>query len=214
MDSSITTLGLRSIIGAHPRFYWNDDAIPGTEWLRTGDQERPTNIDKERIGGEDEQRRPTATETETVSEEATDDGINTEVAELPSTGDDSSGRTSKRVSNEKEGVWTAEDEADPYSSWLALPGKDNLGLSRHWHYWGGGDRMGCHGWSLCHLALRNGSLRSSSWKISRISEWGRAAGATTCSTTSPPVGTSDVNGRSETEQRREGPETVEITVSS
>src|SRR5699024_856564 len=83
--------GIR-IVGAHPRFYWHDDAIPGTEWRRTGDKGRPTNIDKGRIGGEDGQRRPTATEVETVSEEATDGGVNAEVVELPSTGDDSSGR--------------------------------------------------------------------------------------------------------------------------
>lgn len=125
-----------AIIGAHPRFYWSDDAIPGTEWLRTGDEERPTNIDKEKIGGEDEQRRPTTAETGAISEEATDGGLNTEATELPSPDENPSGRTSKRVSKEKEGVWTAEDESDPYSSWLALPGKDNLGLSRHWHYWG------------------------------------------------------------------------------
>lgn len=31
--------------------------------------------------------------------------------------------------------WTAEDETQPLSPWLALPGRNNLGLGRHWHFW-------------------------------------------------------------------------------
>jgi DMSO/TMAO reductase YedYZ molybdopterin-dependent catalytic subunit/thiosulfate reductase cytochrome b subunit len=158
-----------AIVGAHPRFYWNDDAIPGTEWLRTGDEPRSTNIAKERIGGEDGQKRPTAitNESGTVSEEATDGGVSTETTELPPAEDDSLGRTSEQVSREKDGVWTAEDEADPYSSWLALPGKDNLGLSRHWHFWGSA------GWLLTgvlYVALLFGTgqwdrLVPTSWSV-------------------------------------------------
>ncbi len=30
--------------------------------------------------------------------------------------------------------WTAEDEKQAYSPWLALPGRDNLGLGRFWHF--------------------------------------------------------------------------------
>ena len=30
--------------------------------------------------------------------------------------------------------WTAEDEKQPYTPWLALPGRDNLGLGRFWHF--------------------------------------------------------------------------------
>lgn len=32
-------------------------------------------------------------------------------------------------------LWTAEDEVRPMNSVLALPGKENLGLGRHWHFW-------------------------------------------------------------------------------
>lgn len=32
-------------------------------------------------------------------------------------------------------LWTSEDESRPLSSWIALPGQDNLGLGRHWHFW-------------------------------------------------------------------------------
>lgn len=73
------TLLIRSgieIIGAHPKFYWNDDCLPGSEWLR---------LTKER---------------------------------MPETG-----------------LWTAEDEITPLNSWFALPGRNNLGLGRHWHFW-------------------------------------------------------------------------------
>ncbi|HEY9721638.1 MAG TPA: cytochrome b/b6 domain-containing protein, partial [Oscillatoriaceae cyanobacterium] len=32
-------------------------------------------------------------------------------------------------------LWTSEDEAISLPSWLALPGRRNLGLGRHWHFW-------------------------------------------------------------------------------
>ena len=73
------TLLIRSgieIIGAHPKFYWRDDALPGSEWLRLTRKEIP-----------------------------------------------------------KGQIWTAEDEIEPMSPWLALPGRNNLGLGRHWHFW-------------------------------------------------------------------------------
>ena len=31
-------------------------------------------------------------------------------------------------------LWTSRDEEEPFSSWLALPGRRNLGLGRHWHF--------------------------------------------------------------------------------
>src|SRR5436305_8525195 len=73
------TLLIRSgieIIGAHPKFYWSDDALPGSEWFRL---------------------------------------------------------TKKRIP--KDQLWTSEDEIEPLSRWAALPGENNLGLGRHWHFW-------------------------------------------------------------------------------
>lgn len=73
------TLLIRSgieIIGAHPKFYWNDDALPESEWFRL---------------------------------------------------------TKKRIP--KNQLWTSEDEIEPMSRWTALPGDNNLGLGRHWHFW-------------------------------------------------------------------------------
>ena len=40
--------------------------------------------------------------------------------------------TSKRMFRNQR--WTAEDEKQPYTPWVALPGRDNLGLGRYWHF--------------------------------------------------------------------------------
>jgi len=40
--------------------------------------------------------------------------------------------TSKRMFRNQR--WTAEDEKQPYTPWVALPGRDNLGLGRFWHF--------------------------------------------------------------------------------
>ena len=40
--------------------------------------------------------------------------------------------TSKRMFRNRR--WTAEDEKQSYTPWLALPGRDNLGLGRFWHF--------------------------------------------------------------------------------
>ncbi|GAC1381271.1 MAG: hypothetical protein NVS4B7_02250 [Ktedonobacteraceae bacterium] len=63
------------IIGAHPRFYWNNGCKPESNWLNF---------------------------------------------------------THKKIPPEK--LWTSMDEEVPVSPLLALPGKDNLGLGRHWHF--------------------------------------------------------------------------------
>jgi len=83
------TLLIRSgieIIGGHPKFYWRDDALPGSEWFRL---------------------------------------------------------TKKRMP--KGELWTSEDEIEPMSRWAALPGENNLGLGRHWHFWA------ATGWLLAGL---------------------------------------------------------------
>ena len=40
--------------------------------------------------------------------------------------------TKKKVPKGK--LYTSMDDEEPVSPWLALPGKDNLGLGRHWHF--------------------------------------------------------------------------------
>jgi sulfoxide reductase catalytic subunit YedY len=34
----------------------------------------------------------------------------------------------------KDRLWTSSDEDEAFPSWIALPGKSNLGLGRHWHF--------------------------------------------------------------------------------
>lgn len=63
------------IIGAHPRFYWNNSCQPDSNWLKL---------------------------------------------------------TKKQVPKDR--LWTSMDEEIPVSPLLALPGEDNLGLGRHWHF--------------------------------------------------------------------------------
>lgn len=63
------------ILSAHPKFYWNDDCTPGSEWLSF---------------------------------------------------------TRKKLPQDR--LWTSKDEEASWSPLLALPGRENLGLGRHWHY--------------------------------------------------------------------------------
>jgi len=96
------------LIMTHPRFYWNDDAEPGEEWLRVGDEPRGTDFDKEVIEGED--------------------------------------------------LWAAEDEIDPPSALLSLPGRDAVGMGRHWHFWG------ALGWTVCGLLYVGALAVSGEWQ--------------------------------------------------
>jgi methionine sulfoxide reductase catalytic subunit len=64
------------ILGAHPRFYWNDGCTPGSEWIKF---------------------------------------------------------TKKRVPTEPGVLYTARDDEIAITPLLALPGRKNLGLGRHWH---------------------------------------------------------------------------------
>jgi len=95
------------ILMSHPKLYWTDDAEPGDEWLRTGDQERDTDFDKEAIEDDD--------------------------------------------------LWAAEDEIDPPSALISLPGRDAIGMGRHWHFWG------ALGWTICGVLYVGGLFVSGEW---------------------------------------------------
>ena len=72
------TLLIRSgieILSALPKLYWNDHAIPGTEWIKF---------------------------------------------------------TKKKPPEGK--LWISLEEEESFSSWIALPGRRNLGIGRHWHF--------------------------------------------------------------------------------
>ena len=63
------------ILSAHPRLYWNDHCVPGSEWLKFTKKKTPT-----------------------------------------------------------DSLWVASDEESSFPSTIALPGRENLGLGRHWHF--------------------------------------------------------------------------------
>lgn len=109
-DFLFITLLIRSgieIFGAHPKLYWHDDALPGSEWLRFTEKRMP-----------------------------------------------------------KDRPWTAEDEITPISPWLALPGRNNLGLGRHWHYWG------VIGWVLTGLIYITLLFATPQWRRLVPTSWG------------------------------------------
>lgn len=63
------------VLSAHPKLYWKDHCLPGSEWLKF---------------------------------------------------------TSKKMPKDK--LWTSKDEEERFSPLIALPGGENLGLGRHWHF--------------------------------------------------------------------------------
>jgi thiosulfate reductase cytochrome b subunit len=63
------------ILSALPKLYWNDHAMPGTEWLKFTRKKMP-----------------------------------------------------------KDRLWISLEEEESFSPWIALPGRKNLGLGRHWHF--------------------------------------------------------------------------------
>lgn len=58
---------------------------------------------------------------------------------------------------EGEDLWAAEDEIDPPSALVSLPGRDAIGMGRHWHFWG------ALGWSVCGLLYVGALFVSGEW---------------------------------------------------
>jgi sulfoxide reductase catalytic subunit YedY len=146
----LITLLIRSgieILGSHPKLYWNDDAFPGTEWFRLGDKRTPE--DDDRVTVEESERAP-------ADDRALSDGAGT-VLEQPEPTTDT---------DERDGsAWTAETEIVPLPSWLALPGKDNLGLGRHWHFWA------ATGWAVTGLLYVVLLFASDQWQRIVPTSW-------------------------------------------
>jgi DMSO/TMAO reductase YedYZ molybdopterin-dependent catalytic subunit/thiosulfate reductase cytochrome b subunit len=61
--------------------------------------------------------------------------------------------------------WTAEDEVVPWPSWLALPGHNNLGLGRHWHFWS------VAGWLLAGAVYVGGLAVTDQWRRLVPTSW-------------------------------------------
>ncbi|HET7559372.1 MAG TPA: molybdopterin-dependent oxidoreductase, partial [Limnochordia bacterium] len=69
----------------------------------------------------------------------------------------------KRMPKDK--LWTAEDEKVPYNSWIALPGRDNLGLGRYWHF------LSAAGWLLVGLLYVVLLFTSPEWRRLIPTSW-------------------------------------------
>ncbi len=125
------TLLIRSgleILSAHPKLYWNDNCTPGTEWLSFG-RKIPLN------------RR--LAPTPQFGRAAVVAGVST--GERPFLGIVAAVLLTvfylflfmfvvPRQETDSELLWTSRDEEVSFPSWLALPGKNNLGMGRHWHF--------------------------------------------------------------------------------
>ncbi|MFC6837804.1 molybdopterin-dependent oxidoreductase [Halomarina ordinaria] len=58
---------------------------------------------------------------------------------------------------EDDELWAAEDEIDPPSALVSLPGRDAIGMGRHWHFWG------ALGWTLCGLFYVGALFTTGEW---------------------------------------------------
>ncbi|MGH8574656.1 MAG: cytochrome b/b6 domain-containing protein, partial [Gammaproteobacteria bacterium] len=71
--------------------------------------------------------------------------------------------TGKRMFRDRR--WTAEDEKQPYTPWIALPGRDNLGLGRFWHF------VAVAGWLLTGVAYLLVLVTSDQWQRLVPASW-------------------------------------------
>jgi methionine sulfoxide reductase catalytic subunit len=62
--------------------------------------------------------------------------------------------------------WTAEDEKQSYTPWVALPGRDNLGLGRFWHF------VAVIGWLLTGLIYLAVLSTTEQWQRLVPTSWG------------------------------------------
>jgi sulfoxide reductase catalytic subunit YedY len=67
-----------------------------------------------------------------------------------------SGDFNKEVIN-GEDLWSSEDEIDAPSAFISLPGRDGLGMGRHWHFWG------ALGWTITGVLYVGGLIVSGEW---------------------------------------------------
>jgi DMSO/TMAO reductase YedYZ molybdopterin-dependent catalytic subunit/thiosulfate reductase cytochrome b subunit len=66
---------------------------------------------------------------------------------------------------------TAEDEVEPFSPWIALPGRNNLGLGRHWHF------AAVVGWLACGALYLAALFATPEWRRLVPTSWSIIPGA-------------------------------------
>jgi DMSO/TMAO reductase YedYZ molybdopterin-dependent catalytic subunit/thiosulfate reductase cytochrome b subunit len=117
------------ILSAHPKLYWNDNCLPGTEWLSFGKgipahrQLAPTPrfaAASAMVSTVTTGKRSALSVLATVLLSAL--YVVLLMFVVPRTGP------------AEERLWTSSDEEISLPPWLALPGRKNLGMARHWHF--------------------------------------------------------------------------------
>lgn len=64
-----------------------------------------------------------------------------------------------------EDLWSAEDEIDAPSALISLPGRDGLGMGRHWHFWS------ALGWTITGVLYVGGLAVSGEWQRLVPTSW-------------------------------------------
>ncbi|HET6933730.1 MAG TPA: molybdopterin-dependent oxidoreductase [Candidatus Angelobacter sp.] len=161
------TLLIRSgleILAAHPKLYWNDNCVPGTEWIR---------FDK---GIPDARRIAPTPHFGQVSALAPLGGSRSALGTLAA-----ALLTVLYLfllmfvvparQPQQELLWTSRDEEISLPSWLALPGRKNLGIARHWHFLCDG------GWLLTGIAYYTLLFGTGEWRRLVPQSWSVIPGA-------------------------------------
>lgn len=162
------TLLIRSgleILSAHPKLYWNDNCTPGTEWLNLG-RGVPANRKLAPT--------PNLARAAVFASPA--------AADRPALGTIAAALLTilyvlllmfvvPRTSIAPDLLWTSRDEEISLPSWLALPGRKNLGMARHWHFLCDG------GWLLTGIAYYTLLFATGEWQRLVPQSWSIIPGA-------------------------------------
>ncbi len=161
------TLLIRSgleILSAHPKLYWNDNCLPGSEWVNFG------------RGIPDDRRLAPTPHFGRAS------AVAAIGSERPLLGFLAAGLLSilylfllmfviPRREAARDLLWTSRDEEISLPSWLALPGRKNLGMGRHWHF------LCDVGWLLTGLAYYTLLFATGEWRRLVPESWSIIPGA-------------------------------------
>lgn len=162
------TLLIRSgleILSSHPKLYWNDNCTPGTEWIKFGagvpkDRRLPATPGFERayaVAGIASARRSGLGVLAAILLSILYLFLLIFVAPRPQP--------------EPELLWTSRDEEISFSPWLALPGRKNLGMARHWHF------LCDAGWLLTGIAYYTLLFATGEWRRLVPVSWSIIPGA-------------------------------------
>ena len=162
------TLLIRSgleILSAHPKLYWNDDCLPGSAWLRLG-----RGVSRHRRLAPTPQFGHAAIAASAAPDRKTAIGtiafflLSALYALLLAF-------VVPRGENHPQLLWTSSDEEASFPSWLALPGRKNLGMGRHWHFLCDG------GWLLTGIAYYTLLFATGEWRRLVPQSWSIIPGA-------------------------------------